>query len=97
MIKGGILYVVQNGSERFRTIYKVSGLYIVQNDSERLRTIYKLGLIYSSERFRTVPNGSELYIKYILYIVQNGSERFRTIYTARTNPNYFELLRTNPN
>ena len=44
-----------------------------------------------------VPNGSELYIKYILYIVQNGSERFRTIYTARTNPNYFELLRTNPN
>ena len=42
-------------SERFRTIYKQQ-LYIVPNGSERFRTIYKNHLIYSSERFRAVPN-----------------------------------------
>ena len=47
--------IVQNGSERFRAIYK-QNLCIVQSGSERFRTIFAACSIYSSERYRTVPN-----------------------------------------
>ena len=60
---------------------------IVQNSSQRFRPITPMPFKHTSERFRTVPNGSERF-----RTVPNGSEQFRTIKT----PNYLELFGTNP-